>query len=356
MSKPPRAVWVGLVAAVFLIVLLIWRAGDRPEPSDAHKETLYVFGTLVEVSIRETPEDKAREAIRAIDQDFQRMHKDWHAWKPGELDTLNKAFANGEAREASPFLLPLIRQAKTLYAQSEGLFNPAIGALIGAWGFHSDELPKGSRPPLERIRELAEKRPTMDDVVIEGDMVRSTNPAVSLDFGGFAKGVALDKAVETLRAMGIQHAVVNAGGDLNTMGRAKGRPWSIGIRDPVGWGVIASVALAPDENMYTSGNYERYREHDGIRYAHILDPRTGMPVDHIVSATVIHPNGALADAASTALTVAGPDGWAEIARKMGIKFALLVDDKGTVHANPAMIERIRFEPGHPKKLTTSNPL
>ena len=338
-----------------LLVLLLLFVGACDEVAPEHKETLYVFGTLVEFTLRGTPPEAAREAVSAVEKDFRRMHRDWHAWKPGELTELNAAFAAGESRQVSDFLLPLVRQAKEHYATSDGLFNPAIGRLIDAWGFHADELPKGSLPSFDAIRKLAAKAPTMDDVAIDGDRVSSRNPVVSLDFGGFAKGVALDMAVARLKSMGVKNAIVNAGGDLNTLGDAGERPWTVGIRHPKHWGVIASVDLGDDENLYTSGNYERFREHEGIRYAHILDPRDGMPVEHIVSASVIHKDGGLADAAATALTVAGPKDWQRIARRMGVEYVMLVDDAGTAYLSPAMKERVRFEPGEPVKLVVGDP-
>jgi len=350
--KSCRPRFLNLAAA--LLVLATASACDQPVRE--HKETIYIFGTLVEFVIRDTDPDAARAAVARIDREFQRMHRDWHAWKPGELTRVNAAFARGEPIRVSPFVLPLIRQAKQLAARSGGLFEPAIGALIGAWGFHSDEKPKGAPPPMQRIRDLAAREPRMSQVSIDGDMVSSSNRAVQLDFGGFAKGVALDRAVLMLRELGIENAIVNAGGDLNILGRAGKRPWRVGIHHPATWGLIASVDLGDDENLYTSGNYHRYLEHEGVRYSHIIDPRDGLPVRHIVSASVIHREGAIADAAATALSVAGPGDWHRVARKMGIKFALLVDDKGTIYANPAMLKRIKFAKAGQNKLIVSDPL
>lgn len=358
MSLADRA---GVRPAFFILILgffILASACSRGESE--HKETVYIFGTLVEFTIRGAEESRAREAVGAVEAEFRRMHKDWHAWKPGELTRLNAAFREGRSMKVSPFLRPLIVQAKDLANASGNLFNPAIGGLIGAWGFHADELPAGPPPDRAAIRALAAKHPVMADVEISGDEVFSRNRAVQLDFGAFAKGAALDRAMAILRQHGIDNAIVNAGGDLNTMGNAGGekggRAWRIGIRAPVGRGVIASLDLTEGENLYTSGNYERYREEDGIRYSHIIDPRDGMPVRHIVSSSVIGANGALADAAATALSVAGPKDWYRVAKAMGIKFALLVDEDGTVYANPAMAKRAAFAKSQPKKLVLSPPL
>ncbi len=340
----------GTAALLVLCTPLISGCDDKQVET---KSTLNVFGTLVEITIRDTGEEAAQKAVSELSADFKRMHKDWHAWKPGELDKLNKAISENRSTQVSSFLLPLLHQAKDMYEQSGGLFNPAIGKLVSEWGFHSDELPIGKIPDKTLIKNLVSKKPTMNDLVIEGSLVSSMNNTVQLDFGGFAKGAALDMAVARLKSMGIKNAILNAGGDLNVLGGHGDRRWRAGIRHPRDWGIIASVDLDPDEGLYTSGNYERYREHEGIRYSHIIDPRNGMPVDHIVSASVIHPNGAWADAAATALSVAGTSDWVRIARSMKITYALLVDKDGTIYLTPEMKARVKFNDERPSKIVVS---
>jgi thiamine biosynthesis lipoprotein len=320
-------------------------SGCTAPPADYH-QSLFIFGTLVDITVHDSPEQQAEAAVAAVDDDFQRMHREWHAWKPGgELVALNRRLASGETTPVSDFLLPLLRQARTLSIQSDGLFNPAIGRLIALWGFHSDEPPPGPPPPNAEIERLLAGKPDMQAVVIEGNQVSSDNPLVQLDLGGFAKGYALNQAIARLRSLGVGNAIVNAGGDLCVSGRHGDRPWQVGIRHPQGEGVIAALAVADGECVLTSGNYERYREYEHVRYAHILDPRSGWPVRHVASATVIHADGGVADAAATALTVAGPEDWQRIARGMGLRYVMLVDERGTVYMSPAMAERVRFAEG-----------
>ena len=349
------------ILRLFMVVVAAWGlAACGQEASHGapieHTSSLFVFGTKVDITVRGEDQASLKAAVARLELEFQHMHKDWHAWKPGELVDLNAAFAAGQSKIVTPFLLPLIEQAKSLYQLSDGLFNPAIGGLIGAWGFHADEKPHGALPDLSAIRALAARHPSMNDVMIEGDVVSSSNRSVQLDFGGFAKGAALDRAEQVLKEMGIKNALINAGGNINTLGSSGAAPWKVGIRDPKSWGVIAILELNSGEDVYTSGNYERFREVDGVRYAHIIDPRDGMPVNHIVSATVIGDGGALLDGASTALTVAGPQDWRRIALKMGIKYAVLVDDQGTVYLTPQMRERIVFAPDANFKIVESPPL
>lgn len=343
-----RFLFLGVAAIVILGMAFLPRARNDGTETSA---TLNIFGTLVEIIIRDVSEATARRAIAALSSDFQDMHRNWHAWEAGgELGDLNKAIAEGRDMAVSPRLSRLIEGAKKYSRLSDGLFNPAIGALIAEWGFHADLPPAGDIPSATAIQRLVAQRPSMDDLIIEGGRVSSRNRSVRLDFGGVAKGAALDLAVTRLKSLGIHNAVVNAGGDLNVMGDHGERRWRAGIRHPLHWGVIASVPLDAGEGIHTSGNYERYREYEGRRYTHIIDPRTGMPIERIASASVIHTDGALADAAATALCVAGPTEWIRVARRMDIKFAMLVDMDGTVYLTPEMNARIRFEGDPPPKV------
>lgn len=350
-SSVLRSVWPRWLLMAGALISLVSCAGEVP----TYQAQFYVFGTLVDITVVGAEPAKAEKAIAAINADFQRMNHEWHAWKPGPLTDLNKAIADGKSAPVIPSLIPIIKQSKVLYRKSDGLFNPAIGRLLNLWGFQADEPPNGPPPPRAVITDLVSKHPSMDDVEIRDGMLICDNPAVKLDFGAFAKGYAVDRAIDQLRAMGIKNAIVNAGGDLRAIGSHGDRPWKVGIRHPQGKGVLASLDVEGDESVFTSGNYERYREYEGVRYMHILDPRTGMPVQGVTSVTVIHDNGAVADAAATALVVAGPKEWHRIAKKMGIKYVMLVDETGTVYMNPRMAKRVVFT-GPKPKVVLSAPL
>jgi thiamine biosynthesis lipoprotein len=334
-----------------IVVASLLACGERMAE---HRSTLYVFGTLLEIQIRDKDRALAQRATAELAEQFQRMHREWHAWQPGgELSRLNAAFAAGEAMTAGPFLLPLVLKAREYHRISGGLFDPAVGALVDAWGFHADE-PPGGRPPFERILELQARRPTMDDVTINGDRVSSRNPTVRLDFGGFAKGVALDYALAHLRSLGIGDAMLNAGGGLAVLGSHGERPWIAAVRDPGGAGVLATVDLFSGDSLHTSGGYERFREYEGRRYTHIIDPRTGTTAERMASASVIHEDGGLADAAATALMLSTPETWEQVAQSMGIRLALLVDSNGEIYVTPEMKERLHFE-GAPPSLHVGAP-
>ncbi len=273
---------------------------------------------------------------------FQGMHQDWHAWKPGRTTNINKAFAEGRSATADKDIIEMVRRSQQIEASTDGRFNPAIGALIRLWGFHTSEYPITGPPPSQlQINRILERRPSSADIQINGLEMRSDNPVVQLDFGGIAKGYAVDLTIARLRQLGIDNAIVNAGGDLRAIGSHGNRPWRVAIRRP-GGGNIGSVQVRGDEAIFTSGNYERFRQDQAERYPHIIDPNTGWPAKDIASVTVITNEGLLADAAATALSVAGLAHWSEVAQALNLDQVALVDESGTVYLTPKMKERIQF--------------
>jgi len=257
-----------------------------------------------------------------------------------------------EIRRLGERLLPLLHEVRDLARASGGLFNPAIGKLVGLWGFHNDEMPVGAPPHMAAVAELVAAAPSMDDLLFDGHRVSSRNPQVQIDLGGHAKGVALNQALDRLAALGYGNALVNLGGNLAVSGTRGGRPWRIGVRHPQGGrsdlrhsqngGAIASVEVSGRMAVVTSGTYERYRQDGDRRYPHIIDPRSGQPATHVVSATVLHPDAARADVAATALVVAGSAVWPEVARSLGVSEVMIVDEAGRVQLTPGMAAKIQF--------------
>ena len=351
-TRPDR-----LPARLFIVLLLSLAASACSQHnSEVYHDQFFAFGTLIDLTLYGVEPAAARQASELIEQDFRTMHGNWHAWEPGALTRLNTQLAGGETAIADPSILPLIKEANRLSQLSNGLFNPVIGELISLWGFHDNPLPIGTLPDADTIKQLLAQLPSVDDITIEDNRISSRNPAARYDLGAFAKGYAIDRAIERLQELGINNAIVNAGGDLRAIGRHGERPWRIGIRHPREAAILASIEIDGDTSVFTSGDYERFFEIDGTRHHHIIDPRSGYPADRTVSVTVIYNNAATADAAATALFVAGPDEWLAVARNMGIGLVMLIDTDGVIHMNPAMRSRIRFEPGMDIDVRLSEPL
>lgn len=325
-----------------LWILLLWAlAACSPPP--LHQQQAYVFGTLVEVSIHGESEARAREASAAVLARFDELHRSLHAWQSSDLSRLNTALAHGERATVTPELAAMLRDAQTLAAHSDGLFNPAIGGLIALWGFHADT-PQAQVPDAEAIAGWVNKQPRMSDLVIGHDTVSSRNPAVQLDLGGYAKGRALDDAAAILQAHGIANALVNIGGNVIALGRHGDRPWRVGIQHPRQPGTLATLDLRDGDAIGTSGDYQRYFELDGRRYSHLIDPRSGYPASGMQSLTLLVSGkqaGTRSDALSKPLFIDGPAQLADNAARLGVADYLAVDASGQIHVSPAMKARLR---------------
>ena len=324
-----------------LLTALLLTACSQPDP--LHKTQLLTLGTLVSISIWDKDQELADKAVHRIEHSLTEIHRRWHAWQQSDLTQINQKLSDGQSAASEKDARELLRKAKDLAIRSDHLFNPAIGRLINLWGFHSDERLDGPPPSTNKIQALLNAKPLMTDLSFNADEIYSSNPAVQLDLGGFAKGYAVDLAIAELRASGIKNAIVNAGGDLRAIGRHGNRAWRIGIRHPQQAGIIASLETQGDESVFTSGNYERFFSYEGKRYHHIIDPRSGYPADQTLSVTVLHNNAATADAAATALFVAGPQHWQRIARQMGIKHVMLIDNDMKIQITRALADRVQFK-------------
>ena len=327
---------LGLAALLLLSV----SACENAEP--VYNSRFLAFGTLTDISIVGVSRERAQAATQALEDDFAVMHKAWHAWDPGPLGRTNALLKEGKPFAAPPSVLGLLVKARQLANDSEHLFNPAIGRLINLWGFQSDD-PKCERPPEHQsIQMLVDKNPTMNDIHVDDFHLQSSNPLVKLDFGAIGKGYGIDMAIGHLRELGIKNAIVNSGGDLRAIGTRSGRPWRIAIRSPSGAGTLGFLHVKGDESVFTSGDYERFYVYQNKRFHHILDPNTGYPTQDAQSVTVLHQDAGHADAAATALFVAGSKQWQRIAKNMEIRYAMLIDADGDIHLTPAMEKRIKF--------------
>lgn len=355
LSRRARARLPRAARRAVLAVVVAAATGCSHQQDLLHKSQLLAMGTLVDISIWTRDDALAQRAVAAVTQELNDAQHRWHAWQPSPLTRINSAIAAGSPATVDALTRDLLKQSQTLAEASDGLFNPTIGKLIALWGFHTDDRPDVPPPSRASINALLVAAPTMAALRLKGDQLTSANPDVQLDLGGIAKGYAVDLAVNRIRKLGVRNAIVDAGGDLRAIGGHGSRPWRIGIRNPRGPGVIASLEARGDESIFTSGDYERYFVYKGKRYHHIIDPRTGYPSTGATSATVIHTNAATADAAATALIVAGTKKWRDVARSMGLRYVMLIDSKGTVHMTPAMAKRITFEIDPPPKVIVARP-
>jgi thiamine biosynthesis lipoprotein len=335
---------LGLVLAALLIT------GCRPADDPLVTHRLFVMATWVDIRLPQSATDDDTTLMGVIESELRQFENDYYAWGTGELSELNRSLTDSQQFDASEPMAQLLATAREFAVATDGAFDPGVGALVELWGFHAAEPDK--LPPEEtEISERLAATGSILDLEIGGRRVGISttaagpeDPEFTLDLGGIAKGAAVDLIVARLDAFGIVPALVNAGGDLRVVGAPPDRDWRIGIAAPRDSGILGTVRLLDHEAAFTSGDYERFFEHEGDRFHHILDPRTGMPVSHTQAVTVIADNGTIADAAATALFVAGPEAWRSMAAELGIAAALRVDASGRIEMTPAMRERLQPSP------------
>jgi thiamine biosynthesis lipoprotein len=218
----------------------------------------------------------------------------------------------------------LLRFADQLYRESGGLFDISSGVLRRAWDFKSARLPSP-----DRLRE-ALALVGWAQVELEERSVRLPRIGMELDFGGFGKEYAADRAASLLIDAGFAHGYVNLGGDIRLLGPTpEGDPWRLGIAHPRQPGAVAMGVEVATGALATSGDYERYFELDGQRYCHILDPRSGWPVQHWQSISVLAPACLAAGALTTIAMLKGPDAEAFLSAQ-GVPW-LGIDAAGRLH-------------------------
>jgi thiamine biosynthesis lipoprotein len=334
-----------LVLLLAALVLLLAGCG-RQTPV---VQESYVFGTRVEVLVWGAPEAEAQAAAGEVLREFDRLHRTYHAWEASELTALNDAIAAGRPHEVSAELAELIRTAQRLAAQGDYLFDPGVGRLVALWGFHTDEF-KPVLPDAAALGKLVAAKPSIARLKLENRRLTSADSLVALDFGGYLKGVALDRAAAIFKARGIGNALINIGGNVLALGSKGSQPWRVGIRHPrpeqAGGAPLATLELRDGEAIGTSGDYQRFFELEGHRYCHLIDPRNGAPATGTQALTVLIPPGADAgmrsDVLSKPLFIAGAD-WPALAKKLGANQVLRVDASGKISATAAMQARLSFE-------------
>lgn len=334
--------WIGGALILLMIGVLVLRGR---EADDRFERQIYSMGTLVTLTLRAP--DRSPEALAAlvseVESELNRYQQRWSVRGSGALAQLNATLEESTTVPVPATLLPLLRKAKTVAEDSAGTFDPGLGRLVQVWGFDDAEHFRDA-PPDRAVLTVAKRLPhRLTETTLQDGRLQAEKPGLMLDFGAIAKGAAVGAALDVLKQAGIEHAMVNAGGDLQVIGHAEGRPWRIAVRHPRPPAdaprLLVGIELQDGEAVFTSGDYERYFEFEGRRYHHLLDPRSGEPATGAQSSTVIHDDPALADALATALFVGGVEQFDALVDQFALEFAMLVDAEGRVHATAGFMDR-----------------
>lgn len=268
------------------------------------------MGTLLAITVADVPMAAAE---RAIDRAFERVEALEHALSSWRADSeLRQVLppAHRAPTVISADLYHALSMASQVAERTDGAFDPTVAPLVRAWGF------LGGQPGIPAPTALAEARARVDwrriQLDAESSTLRLTGTETDVDLGGIGKGIAVDHAVATLRAAGVQSGCVNFGGNLRGFGTHE---WPVEVQHPRSDADALSTFTIRDRALSTSGDYEKFFLADGVRYGHILDPRTGWPVQGVASVTVLAEDAGTADALSTALVALGPESGRELLRR-----------------------------------------
>ncbi len=299
-----------------LVLLLLPLFGCRTE--SPHSATGFACDTVVTVTAY-APQETVDAAL-SICTDYEKVLSK----TVGGSDVWRMNHANGEPVTVDPETAAILSLAVEIGALSDGAFDVTVAPASALWDFTSEEPvlpdPDALRAACERI--------DYRNIVIEGNTVTLRNGA-EIDLGGIAKGYIADRVAEYLRSQGVTSACINMGGNVVTIGtKPNGDPWTIGVRDPNGAPDESEEVLSvADGAVVTSGTYERGFTVDGVRYHHILDPETGMPVrSGLASVTIVGTRSDLCDALSTACFVLGEYASKPILDRFGVSAIFLYDD------------------------------
>jgi thiamine biosynthesis lipoprotein len=299
-----------------------------------HSREIDLMGTRVSVELWHEDAAVATELIERVLGEYRRIDMAMSTYRPdSEISRINA----GAAERAVPIgaeLIELIGISLAISESSGGAFDISYDSVGYMYDF------RAGRHPDEAAIAAAIDAIDYRQIVLDRaeQTIRFGKPGMRINLGGIAKGYAVEQGAKILRAAGIEHALLNAGGDTRVIGDRLGMPWIVGIRHPRTEGEFATRLPLVDEAISTSGDYERFFEENGRRYHHIINPQTGEPTTTTLSATVIGPDATITDGLSTTVFVLGAaDGIALIERAYPGYETIVVDPEGRLHFSRGLV-------------------
>jgi thiamine biosynthesis lipoprotein len=262
-----------------------------------------IMGTRIAVELAAADPAAAEQAIDAVIAEMHRIDVLMSVYKPdSQVSRVNREAAAGPVK-VDPELAALVARALEFSEMSGGAFDITYASVGYLYDYRARQHPTDAQ--IQAALPGINWRHVVVD--LPASTIRFTRPGVRIDLGGIAKGYAVDTSIAILRKLGITQATVTAGGDSRIIGDRDGRPWIVGIRHPDDKDrVIARIPLE-DAAISTSGDYERFFDEDGVRYHHIIDPKTGKSPHGVRSVTIIAPTSTLAEGLTKSVFIMGPE-------------------------------------------------
>ncbi len=314
------------IISTLLFILLVsgWVPASHAE---WFKEDRAIMGTAILAEVWSTDADQAQKGIAAVMEEMHRIDELMSPYKKdSELSLVNREAADHPVK-ISRELFNLIERSLYFSRISHGAFDITFSSVGHMYDYREGIAPTDT--------EIKQALPGINyrHLILDrnASTIRFARKGMRIDLGGIAKGFAVDNSIAILTKMGFHQALVTAGGDSRILGDKNGKPWMTGIRDPRKKGESVVVIPLSDAAISTSGDYERYFMRDGVRYHHILNPKTGKSVHDTRSATVIGPDATTTDALSTTLFVLGWEKAMQLLKTLPGIDAVIIDSGGKLH-------------------------
>lgn len=316
-----------LVITFFLLALslfgfFIGRNNKDNSSLKTIKRQQLLLGTVVEIHIRSNDEQKADEAINQAFTEIRRIENLFSA-----QDNQSPIWKINNGKDSifrvQPEVYNLLILCDSITKSTDGCFDVTIGNLLNIWGFHTEN----PHLPTALAIDSGLKVSGWNNVNLLGNCTILKKNSIRFDFGAIAKGYAVDKAIAVLETLGIKEALVNAGGEIKVIGK----DWKVGIQDPKNKSEIIEIISLDNNSVATSGDYEQFFEVNGIRYHHILDPKTGYPAKGLQSVTIVNNSNTFADALATAVFVLGKERGMKLIETLNDVEGMLIDSEGNIY-------------------------
>ena len=316
--------------ALCLMVPLQLKGASPPEP---YSETRMMLHTLVEIKAYG---DNVEDAVKAAFNEIERINLFLNNYDPKSEVSLINAAAGLKEVVISPETLEALMAVQFYGSLTDGALDITVGPLLAFWGFTQEEPAREAAPhssnELDKIRQIVDYRALRLDAINGTAMLLKRG--MWIDAGSFTKGYAVDRAARVLKKNGVQRALIAAGGTILAVGKKSGgKYWQVGIRHPRQEGKLLGSVAIEDQAISTSGDYERFYRFKERRICHIIDPRSGQPIESVQSISVIAPSAMASDALSTALFVLGTHEGLLLVNNLPDTEALVVDQGGVQHTS-----------------------
>ncbi|NKF49678.1 FAD:protein FMN transferase [Shewanella sp. WXL01] len=305
-----------------LILVLVVSACSQPQLVSLAGRTMGTTYHIKLVPNKHLPDEQLLQA--EIDMALERVNNQMSTYRPAsELSQFNLSKAGQRTRVSQDTIL-VLQEAIKLYEQTDGALDVTLGPLINLWGFGPEKRP--IKVPSKLDIDIAKAKMGVEGVSIEPGHLVKHNSDLYVDLSSIAKGFGVDVVAAVLDKYQVSGYLVEVGGEISVKGhKLDGQPWRVAIEQPDATGrEVSKVISLNDMAMATSGDYRNYFEDKGVRFSHLIDPRTGYPINHkLASVTVLHPSSMSADGYATAMMVMGTEASLALASELDLAIMLI---------------------------------